>query len=84
MRWSWNPSIKPIRDDHDHKVYLVVDGFGHNGRSSLLRSIPPDIGSRMPRKISRWRFCAVPILPGTSYHHRYRRSSTATSIRIVN
>ena len=29
MRWSWNLSIKPTRD---HKVYLVVDGFGHNGR----------------------------------------------------
>ena len=30
MRWSWNPSIEPTRNDH--KVYLVVDGFGHNGR----------------------------------------------------
>ena len=30
MRWMWNPSIKPTRDDH--KVYLVVDGFGHNAR----------------------------------------------------
>ena len=29
MRWSWNLSIGPT---HDHKVYLVVDGFGHNGR----------------------------------------------------
>jgi hypothetical protein len=29
MRWSWNPSIQSTRD---HKVYLVVDGFGHNGR----------------------------------------------------
>ena len=29
MRWSWNLSIEPARD---HKVYLVVDGFGHNGR----------------------------------------------------
>ena len=26
----------------------------------------------------------MPILPGTSSHHRYRRSSTATSVRIVN
>jgi hypothetical protein len=30
MRWSWNPSIEPTRENH--KVYLVVDGFGHNGR----------------------------------------------------
>src|SRR5260370_13789875 len=29
MRWNWNLSIEPTRD---HKVYLVVDGFGHNGR----------------------------------------------------
>ena len=29
MRWSWNLSIEPTCD---HKVYLVVDGFGHNGR----------------------------------------------------
>ena len=29
MRWSWNLSIEPTRD---HKVYLVVDGFDHNGR----------------------------------------------------
>ena len=30
MRWSWNPPIEPI--NKAHKVYLVVDGFGHNGR----------------------------------------------------
>jgi hypothetical protein len=30
MHWNWNPSIEPTRNDH--KVYLVVDGLGHNGR----------------------------------------------------
>ncbi len=39
MRWSWNPSIKPTRDDHDHKVYLVVDGFGNNGRIFRERNV---------------------------------------------
>jgi hypothetical protein len=43
MRWIWNPSIKPTRDDNktrdDHKVYLVVDGFGHNGRIFRERDV---------------------------------------------
>ena len=30
MRWSWNRSKELTRDND--KVYLVVDGFGHNGR----------------------------------------------------
>jgi hypothetical protein len=47
----------------------------------LLRSILPNIRSRMPQKISRGRFCAVLISPGTSYHHRSRNLSTITSAR---
>jgi hypothetical protein len=99
MRWSWNLSIEPTRD---HKVYLVVDGFGHNGRifretdvettvTDLMSeqyvapvrvvAVNPNIGSRMPRKLSRGRFCAVLISPGTSYHHRSRHLSTITSVR---
>jgi hypothetical protein len=30
MRWSWNRPKELTRDND--KVYLVVDGFGHNGR----------------------------------------------------
>jgi len=30
MRRSWGPSIES--KSADHKLYLVVDGFGHNGR----------------------------------------------------
>ena len=30
MRWSWNRSKELTRNND--KVYLVVDGFGHNGR----------------------------------------------------
>jgi len=30
MRWNWNRSKELTRDND--KVYLVVDGFGHNGR----------------------------------------------------
>ena len=36
MHWNWNPSIEPTRNDEktrkDYKVYLVVDGLGHDGR----------------------------------------------------
>ncbi len=47
MRWSWNPSIKPTRDDHDHKVYLVVDGFGHNGRIFRERNVETTVTDLM-------------------------------------
>jgi hypothetical protein len=51
MRWIWNPSIKPTRDDHktryDHKVYLVVDGFGHNGRIFRERDIETTVTDLM-------------------------------------
>ena len=30
MRWSWNRSKELTRDNG--KVYLVIDGFGHDGR----------------------------------------------------
>jgi hypothetical protein len=50
MRWSWNPSIKPIRDDHDHKVYLVVDGFGHNGRIFRERNVETTVTDLMPEQ----------------------------------
>jgi hypothetical protein len=39
MRWSWNPSIEATRNDH--KVYLVVDGFGHNGRIFRESDVKP-------------------------------------------
>src|SRR5216683_6676572 len=100
MRWIWNPSIKPTRDDHtrdDHKVHLVVDGFGHNGRIFRERDVETTVTDLMSEQ------CVAPVRvvavnraehrladasedialeilrrvdsPGTSYHHRYRRSS---------
>jgi hypothetical protein len=45
MRWNWNPSIKPTRDDH--KVYLVVDGFGHNGRIFRERDVETTVTDLM-------------------------------------
>ena len=45
MRWMWNPSIKPTRDDH--KVYLVVDGFGHNGRIFRERDVETTVTDLM-------------------------------------
>jgi hypothetical protein len=45
MRWMWNPSIKPTRDDH--KVYLVVDGFGHNGRIFRERDVEATVTDLM-------------------------------------
>jgi hypothetical protein len=57
MRWIWNPSIKPTRDDHktrgDHKVYLVVDGFGHNGRIFRERDVETTVTDLMFRTIRR-------------------------------
>jgi hypothetical protein len=45
MRWSWNPSIEPTRNDH--KVYLVVDGFGHNGRIFRERDVETTVTDLM-------------------------------------
>jgi len=45
MRWSWNPSIEATRNDH--KVYLVVDGFGHNGRIFRERDVETTVTDLM-------------------------------------
>jgi hypothetical protein len=36
------------------------------------RSTPPNIGLRMPRRMSRGKLCAVSISPGMNCRHRYR------------
>ena len=40
---SWNPSIEPTRDDH--KVYLVVDGFGRIFRERDVETTVTDLMS---------------------------------------
>jgi hypothetical protein len=45
MPWSWNSSIEPTRNDH--KVYLVVDGFGHNGRIFRERDVETTVTDLM-------------------------------------
>src|SRR5258707_11975581 len=45
MRWIWSPSIKPTRGDH--KVYLVVDGLGHNGRIFRERDVETTVTDLM-------------------------------------
>jgi len=50
----------------------------------VVASTPPNIGLRMPRRMSRGKLCAVSISPAISCRHRYRHSSTATSVPTGN
>jgi hypothetical protein len=49
--WNWNPSIEPARNDDktrkDYKVYLVVDGLGHDGRIFRERDIETTVTDLM-------------------------------------
>jgi hypothetical protein len=85
MGRSFVPSIVP--SGHDQNFYLVINNYGNFGPAFAetdvgeadletvigdLMSGPPNIGLRMPRRMSRGKLCAVSISPGMSYRHRFR------------
>jgi hypothetical protein len=68
MRWSWNLSIEPTRD---HKVYLVVDGFGHNGR--ILRET--DVETTVTDLMSEQYVAPVRVVAVNPAEHRVEDAS---------
>jgi hypothetical protein len=56
----------------------------YSGPVRVIGFNTPNIGLRMPRRMSRGKLCAVSISPARSCPHRSRRSSTSTSVRTGN
>ena len=80
MRWIWNPSIKPTRDDHDdHKVYLVVDGFGHNAR--IFREM--DVESTVTDLMSEQYVAPVRVVAVDRAEHRLEDASEDIALEIL-
>ncbi len=82
MRWIWNPSIKPTRDDHtrdDHKVHLVVDGFGHNGRIFRERDVETTVTDLMSEQ------CVAPVrvVAVNRAEHRLEDASEDIALEIL-
>jgi hypothetical protein len=77
MRWMWNPSIKPTRDDH--KVYLVVDGFGHNGRIFRERDVETTVTDLMSEQ------CVAParVVAVNRAEHRLEDASEDIALEIL-
>src|SRR5450432_4430925 len=77
MRWSWNPSIEPTRDDH--KVYLVVDGFGHNGRIFRERDVETTVTDLMSEQ------CVAParVVAVNRAEHRLEDASADIALEIL-
>jgi hypothetical protein len=49
MHWNWNlnQATRNVKTRNDHKVYLVVDGLGHDGRIFRERDIETTVTDLM-------------------------------------
>ena len=77
MRWHWNQSIKPTRDDH--KVYLVVDGFGHNGRIFRERDVETTVTDLMSEQY----VAPVRVVAVNLAEHRLEDASEDIALEIL-
>ena len=83
MRWIWSPSIKPTRGDHktrdDHKVYLVVDGLGHNGRIFRERDVETTVTDLMSEQY----VAPVRVVAVNPAEHRLEDASEDIALEIL-
>jgi hypothetical protein len=77
MRWMWNPSINPTRDDR--KVYLVVDGFGHNGRIFRERDVETTVTDLMSEQY----VAPVRVVAVNRAEHRLEDASEDIALEIL-
>ena len=77
MRWSWNSSIEPTRNDH--KVYLVVDGFGHNWR--IFRET--DVETTVTDLMSEQYVAPVRVVAVNPAQHRIEDASEDIALEIL-
>src|SRR4030088_3076629 len=76
MRWNWNLSIEPTCD---HKVYLVVDGFGHNGR--IFRET--DVETTVTDLMSEQRGARLRVVGRNPAEHRVEDASVVIAREIL-
>ena len=77
MRWSWNRSKELTRDDDN--VYLVVDGFGHNGR--IFRET--DVDTTVADLISEQYVAPVRVVAVNPAEHRLEDASEDIALEIL-
>ena len=83
MRWIWNPSTKPTRDDHktrsDRKLYLVVDSLGHNGRLFRDRDVETTVTDLMSEQY----VAPVRVVAVNPAEHRLEDASEDIALEIL-
>jgi hypothetical protein len=83
MNWNWNPSIEPARNDEktrkDYKVYLVVDGLGHDGRIFRERDIETTVTDLMSEQY----VAPIRVVAVNSAEHRVEDASEDIALEIL-